>query len=118
MQNRYTRFNHSLPLIIMIPLKNPIVNAVAAGVYIALLVTIMNHVSSVRPEDGLIMPILGLSLFTLSAAVMGYLFLSQPIQFYLDGKKKEAVAFFLRTVAAFAVITVIFLVVHVVGVMG
>ena len=102
----------------MNPLKNPIVNAVGAGVYIVLLVTLINYVSRTKPDDGITTPMLVLSLLTLSAAVMGYLFLSQPIQFYLDGKKKEAVAFFLRTVAAFAVITVIFLVVHVVGVMG
>jgi len=39
-----------------------------------------------------------LSLFTLSAAVMGYLFAAEPIMMYLDGKKKEAVNFFFTTV--------------------
>jgi hypothetical protein len=48
-----------------------------------------------------------ISLFTLSAAVMGYLFCYQPAQLYFEGKKKDAVRLFLQTVAVFALITVI-----------
>ncbi len=91
-------------------IKNPYVNAVAAAVYIVLIVNVVNFVSQRQPEGNLLMPMLALSLLTLSAAIMGYLFLGQPIQSYLDGKKKEALAFFFQTVGTFAVITVLFLV--------
>jgi hypothetical protein len=90
--------------------KKPFLNAVAAAAYIVLVVFIMSSFVD-RPglESTLFVPIAMLSLFTLSAAVMGYLFLSQPIQMYLAGEKKQAVTFFLHTVAGFAVITAIFL---------
>ena len=39
----------------------------------------------------------------------GYFFFFQPIQLYLDGEKKQAVNLFLKTLAAFAGITVLFL---------
>jgi hypothetical protein len=38
---------------------------------------------------------------------MGYLFLSQPIQLFLDGKKKQAVSLFLQTLGVFACITLV-----------
>jgi len=49
----------------------------------------------------------GLSLFVLSAAVMGFLFVYQPLQLYLDCHKKEGVDFFFKTVGSFAIITVL-----------
>jgi len=42
------------------------------------------------------------SLFVLSAAVMGYLFISEPIMLCIDGEKKHAVKAFLSTVGIFA----------------
>jgi hypothetical protein len=45
------------------------------------------------------------SLFTLSAAVMGYLFLYQPLLLLIDGHKKSAVNLFLQTVAVFGAVT-------------
>jgi valyl-tRNA synthetase len=58
-------------------------------------------------KGGLLIPMVMLSLFTLSAAVMGYLFVSEPLMMYFDGKKKEAVSFFLTTVASFAAVTLV-----------
>ena len=91
--------------------RNPFVNALAATAYICIIVSIMvygmGHTSS--PANSVIIPIAMISLFTLSAAVMGYLFLYQPLQLYLDGKKKEAVDLFLQTVAVFAGITALIL---------
>jgi heme O synthase-like polyprenyltransferase len=46
-----------------------------------------------------------ISLFTLSAAVMGYIFCYQPAQLYFDNKKKQAIKLFIQTVIAFAVMT-------------
>ena len=53
---------------------------------------------------------LPLSLFTLSAAVMAYVFGYEPFQLYFDGKKKQALDLALKTIAAFAIITAIILV--------
>lgn len=92
-------------------------NAALALVYIVIVVSIMMYLGKATAgHDTFITPILALSLFTLSAAVMGYLFLGQPIQMYLDGKKKPAVAFFMKTLATFAVITIIVMIVAVSGV--
>lgn len=91
--------------------KNPLINAFAASGYIVLVVSIMNYLSARLKDtpDKVLAPIAALSLFTLSAAVMGYIFGSQPLQLYFEGKKKEAVDLFLKTVGVFAVITALIL---------
>jgi hypothetical protein len=94
--------------------KNPFINAVLASVYIMGLVLLLQNIVD-RPNEGagddiILIPIVMLSLFTLSAAVMGYLFLSEPIQLFLDGKRKEAINFFLSTVLTFAGLTAVALV--------
>jgi hypothetical protein len=91
--------------------KNPVLNALAATAYIFVLVVVMTFGSRMVPHpNAIIMPAVMISLFTLSAAVMGYVFCYQPAQFYFDGKKKQAVQLFLQTVAAFACITALALV--------
>ncbi len=88
--------------------KNPIMNAVAASAYIGILVFVMNYVTRHIPEKpGVFVPITFLSLFTLSAAVMGYIFVLQPLRMYLDGDKKGGVEFFIRTLGVFGIITII-----------
>jgi len=88
--------------------RKPFLNAVAASVYISIVSSFMFYGSKLFPkEDTLLAPIAMLSLFTLSAAVMGYLFLYQPLMLFLDGNKKKAVDFFLRTVAVFSAITIL-----------
>lgn len=90
--------------------KNPLINALAALLYIALVASVMFYgISHTAPVKSVIVPIAMISLFTLSAAVMGYLFLYQPLQLYLDGKKKAAVHLFLQTVAVFGGITTLIL---------
>lgn len=87
--------------------KNPLYNAILAAGYIALVATIMNYAEkSDLPEMGVLVPIAILSLFVLSAAVMGSIFFYQPAQMYLDGEKKEAINLFLKTLGFFACITV------------
>lgn len=93
--------------------KNPILNALAAIAYIIIVAATMFY-GSTHPgpaDDSFFAPIALISLFTLSAAVMGYIFLGQPLQLYLDDKKKEAVNLFLRTVAIFAGLTVVMLII-------
>ena len=90
--------------------KNPFINAALAAGYIGLVVLTMSFIMN-RTQEGqgdalLLIPVFMLSLLTLSAAVMGYLFVAEPIMLYLDGKKQEAVQYFLKTLGAFAGITV------------
>ena len=90
--------------------RNPLINALSASAYIVLVVSIMSYAGQhTQGPDGLIVPITMLSLFVLSAAVMGFLFFYRPVQMYLDGEKKGAVDLFLKTVAVFAAITLVFL---------
>lgn len=49
-----------------------------------------------------------LSLFVLSAAVMGYLFLSEPLYLLLENRKREAIVFFAKVVGIFACFVVVF----------
>jgi hypothetical protein len=85
--------------------KNPIINALAAVAYIAILVSIIFYAGDIiehSVEDSIFTPIAFLSLFVFSAAAMGYIFLSQPIQMFLEGEKKEAIDLFLKTLFSFA----------------
>ena len=89
--------------------KNYLVNAFLALVYIALVVTVIFYGERIvpGPDDSVILPIAFLSLFVLSAAIMGMIFFFQPLQMYLDGNKKEAVALLTKTVITFAILTVL-----------
>ena len=90
--------------------RNPFLNALAAAIYIVIVALVMFYGPQLAGEhDGVIVPIAVISLFTLSAAVMGYLFLHQPFRMYFDGDKKTAVNLFLKTVATFAGITILIL---------
>lgn len=87
-------------------MKKSYLNAIYAILYIVAIVLLMNLGLS-KQEESILTPILVLSLFVLSAATMGYLFVFEPIKLYLDGKKKESVRFFLETLIAFGGITVV-----------
>lgn len=94
-------------------MKKPFVYALAAAVYIVIIVSIINIIASVMPKDdsgSLIPMIMMLSLFVLSAAVMGFIFLSEPFRLYMDNRKQEGVTFFVRIVGIFACFVVGFLV--------
>jgi len=86
--------------------KKPIYNALAAFAYIVAVVLLINWAmyNDVLVTSSLLMPIMILSLFVLSAAVMAYLFLYQPIMLYLEGKKKDAVDLFIKTLLIFAIL--------------
>jgi len=90
--------------------KKPFLFALVAAVYIVFIVLSMNTFSTFLPEDNLVMPIAGLSLFVLSAAVMGFLFLSEPLRLFLENQKREAVAFFAKTVGFFACFVALFVI--------
>ena len=97
--------------------KNPLLNASTALLYIILIASVMYYGSGmVGQVKSVIGPIAILSLFTLSAAVMGYVFVFQPLRLYLDGKKKESVNLFSKTLAIFAVMTLVIFIVFFLGI--
>lgn len=89
--------------------RNPFINALSAVAYIGLVVTLINFVSRTQNNkpDTAFAPVAALSLFTLSAAVMAYLFFYQSVLLLIDGDKKNAVNLFLKTVGFFAVFTAV-----------
>jgi hypothetical protein len=93
--------------------KNPFYNALAALIYIVFIVLGMTAISEFQSQLGeIFMPIIMLSLFTLSAAVMAFIFGYQPLLLFLEDKKKDAVSLFLKTVAIFGSITIIMIVIY------
>ncbi len=93
-------------------MKKRFLFALVATVYIVFIVNVISTVASVlhNQEETIFIPITMLSLFVLSAAVMGFLFLSEPLQLFLENKKQEAVIFFGKTVGIFACFVIIFLI--------
>ncbi len=91
--------------------KNPVINALCASGYIVLVVTVMNFIMQTQKDkpDTIFAPIIVLSVLTLSVTVMAYLFFYQPFQLFIDGKKKQAVNLFTKTVGVFAVFTTVVL---------
>jgi len=89
--------------------KNPIINALAALLYISIVSLMMFYGTKDSGPDTVVAPIAAISLFTLSAAVMGYLFCYEPIQLYFEGAKKQAIDLFLKTVGVFGGITFLLL---------
>ncbi|MBI4088997.1 hypothetical protein HY415_02785 [Candidatus Kaiserbacteria bacterium] len=87
--------------------RNPFVNALAAAGYISILVTlIFNSPNFITDSElGMMAPIIFLSAFVFSAALMGYLFVYQPGLLILGGKQAEGTKLFLSTVLSFALIT-------------
>lgn len=91
-------------------MKKPFLHALYAALYIVIIVSIMFLVGSVMAdkEETLLIPMTMLSLFVLSAAIMGYLFLYEPLRLLLENKKQEAITFFGKTVGFFACFVILF----------
>lgn len=96
--------------------KNPILNALLAAAYIAGIIGALSLFvdSQVEQTAPLLIPALLLSLFTLSAAVMGAIFFYQPFRMYFDGQKEQAVKLAAQTIGAFAVLVIALLAVVIV----
>jgi len=92
--------------------KNPLFNALSAAGYILLLVTVMTLVTKPLQDkpDTFFAPVIFLSVLTLSVAVMAFLFFYQPLQLLIDGKKKQALDLFVKTVGIFGAITALALI--------
>lgn len=91
--------------------KNPIINALSASGYIILVVSVMTFVTQPlkNKPDTFFAPVTVLFVLTLSVAVMAYLFFYQPLQLFIEGRKKEAVNLFVKTIGVFAVLTIVVL---------
>ncbi|HRH25658.1 MAG TPA: hypothetical protein PLD99_01740 [Parcubacteria group bacterium] len=90
-------------------MKNPYFNALGASLYIGVVGTFMHLMEKgyANTPDKWFSGIAFISLLTLSVATMGYFFVFVPLQMYLDGQKQESVRFFLKTLATFALITLV-----------
>lgn len=88
-------------------MKKPIIYSLSAVVYIVFVVSLINFTGHLELKETILMPMAVLGLFVLSVAVMGFLFLSGPLTLYLDGQKKEAMAFFGKTLGFFACFVVL-----------
>lgn len=90
---------------------NPLLNALSAAAYIFLVVTVMTLVTQPLQDkpDTFFAPIMVLFVLTLSVTVMACLFFYQPLLLFIDGKKKEALELFIKTVGIFAVCTIVVL---------
>jgi hypothetical protein len=89
-------------------MQTPFFHSLLAFLYICFVASLMFYGQPfVREEDAVIMPIAALSLLTLSASVMSYLFFYRPLLLILEGKKDVALQFFLKTIGYFAGITVL-----------
>lgn len=91
--------------------KNPILNALLAAGYIGVLVGALSLFvdSEVEHIAPLLLPLLMISLLTLSAALMGGIFFYQPFRMYFDGQKEQAVKLLAQSIGSFAVLVVILL---------
>jgi hypothetical protein len=87
--------------------RNPFLNALAAAGYIACLGLLAQYGLPNIPEPVSPLPaiITFLSVFVFSVAVMGYTLLSMPLRLLIEGEKKEAIALFLKTLLAFALVS-------------
>ena len=90
-------------------IKNPYLNASMALGYIALIILVIDQVTSfsAHTPDTLLIPVTMLSLFVLSAAIMGILFVYEPARLFLENEKRQSLSFLLKTVGTFACFVVI-----------
>lgn len=85
-------------------MKKPFLHALAAALYITCIVLVASTIGGAlkAKPDTIIIPMTMLSLFVLSAAVMGFLFVYEPVRLLVENKKQEALIFFGKTVGFFA----------------
>jgi hypothetical protein len=91
-------------------MKKPFIYALAAALYIVIIVFVINTVTTVLPGKTIIIPMVMLGLFVLSAAIMGFLFIFEPLQLYMENRKQEAINFFAKIVGIFACFVAVFLI--------
>lgn len=91
-------------------LRKPFFRALYAAAYIAIIVLVINSVTSSIEKDTIIIPMIMLSLLVLSVTIMAFLFGFEPFRLYGEGKKHEALRDFTQTVAIFAAFVAVFVI--------
>jgi len=72
-------------------IKNALVSAVLAVLYIAIIATVLTYGEQLFGKiNNVLSGMVFLLMFVFSAALMGIIVLGKPIMWYLDGLKKEA----------------------------
>ena len=91
-------------------MKKPFLRALGAALYIVGIVFVIQAATSFLKDqnESIIIPMTMLSLFVLSVAVMGYLFLSEPLFLLTENRKQEAIIFFTKEVGFFACFVALF----------
>lgn len=91
-------------------MKKPFLHALGAALYIVGIVFVAQIVGGALKDQNetIIIPMTMLSLFVLSAAVMGFLFLSEPLYLLAENRKQEAITFFAKVVGFFACFVAVF----------
>lgn len=80
-------------------------NATGTTLYITLVALFLSRASDLfgsASEKAILIPIAMLLLFVVSASITGSLVLGQPILWYLDGKKKDAITLLFATIGFLA----------------
>jgi hypothetical protein len=89
--------------------KTALVNSLLTTLYIVAVGVFMYYGSTIKigGSAAFVGPIAFLLLFVFSASLTGFLIVGKPIQFYIDGKKKEALSLLSNTLLYLFIITLI-----------
>lgn len=94
-------------------LKNALINAGATATYILLVVWFMSNIENLfdgpEPSDSILVPVIMLLTFVVSAAITGFAVFGRSIMWYLDGQKKDAVKLLGATIVFLVLIALILL---------
>src|SRR4051812_226629 len=89
-------------------IKRASVNAILAFAYVTVVGLFMSNASTIFGEkDTAFTPVAVLMLLVFSAALMSILVFGQPLMWYLDGKKKEALNLLGATMMALLVLLIL-----------
>ena len=83
-------------------------NAFLAFVYVAAVGTFLSHASTIfGPKDTAFTPVAVLMLLVFSASLMGILIFGQPVMWFIDGKRKEALRLMAYTMGSLLVLLIL-----------
>lgn len=94
-------------------LKYSLINGLSTVLYVIIIVLSINFIGNTlsdKPETVLI-PIVMLLLFVISAAITGMLVLGRPLIWYLNGDKSEALRLAISTIGVIIMIAIIILII-------
>lgn len=76
-------------------IKHALINAGITATYVLLVASFMSNIENLfdgpAPSDSILVPVIMLLTFIISATITGSAVFGRPIMWYIDGNKKEAV---------------------------